>query len=48
MAANFVTATFLTGQGHDHRERKLMDVLTLDDSPSKQRVATPEMQNGRA
>jgi hypothetical protein len=48
MAANFVTAMFLTSEGHDHRGRKLMDLLTLDDSPSKQRGAMPEMQNGRA
>jgi hypothetical protein len=33
MAANFVTAMFLTGQGHDHRERKLMTCSLLTIPP---------------
>ncbi|WP_119391601.1 opioid growth factor receptor-related protein [Taklimakanibacter lacteus] len=32
MAANSAAAMFLTGEGHDHRGRRLADVLALDDS----------------
>jgi hypothetical protein len=32
MVANSAAAMFLTGEGHDHRGRKLADVLALDDS----------------